>query len=480
MREKVTQVYHDSSLATKIRYSYMLISVPFILLQIFCFYNLWNVNRNYEDMINSTVVASEFSLDFKKEFDYETYLVIVENKTIAESSLNDMLNDANRIVRGLEELTESPENSSRLESVKKYLENLEIYITRIEENLKTGNKYEDNIEIWENDVQIVTSLLRESIFQYIYYEVRDIQQSHEKYQAFFMTMIQTSIIAFGAIMCLIVILSYYIPRSITRPIRKLCEVTDQVAKGDLSVRANVRSGAEVSVLNDSLNMMINKINELLEQVTKEQVRLRRAEFELLQAQINPHFLYNTLDAIIWLAECWEQKKVVNMVSSLSEFFRTSLNQGKDIITVKEELQHVRSYLEIQQVRYQDIMKYEILVPEQLYRSLIPKITIQPLVENALYHGIKNKRGQGKIVITGRREDDCCLIEVRDDGIGISKERLAQVQDKIQHKVAGGDEIYGLYNVNERIRLNFGEKYGIFIKSVYGESTVVTIMLPYEE
>ena len=170
----------------------------------------------------------------------------------------------------------------------------------------------------------------------------------------------------------------------------------------------------------------------------------------------------------------------NMVSSLSEFFRTSLNQGKDIITVKEELQHVRSYLEIQQVRYQDIMKYEILVPEQLYRSLIPKITIQPLVENALYHGIKNKRGQGKIVITGRREDDCCLIEVRDDGIGISKERLAQVQDKIQHKVAGGDEIYGLYNVNERIRLNFGEKYGIFIKSVYGESTVVTIMLPYEE
>lgn len=480
MREKVTQVYHDSSLATKIRYSYMLISVPFILLQIFCFYNLWNVNRNYEDMINSTVVASEFSLDFKKEFDYETYLVIVENKTIAESSLNDMLNDANRIVGGLEELTESPENSSRLESVKKYLENLEIYITRIEENLKVGNKYEDNIEIWENDVQIVTSLLRESIFQYIYYEVRDIQQSHEKYQAFFMTMIQTSIIAFGAIMCVIVILSYYIPRSITRPIRKLCEVTDQVAKGDLSVRADVRSGAEVSVLNDSLNMMIDKINELLEQVTKEQIRLRRAEFELLQAQINPHFLYNTLDAIIWLAECGEQKKVVNMVSSLSEFFRTSLNQGKDIITVKEELQHVRSYLEIQQVRYQDIMEYEILVPEQLYRSLIPKITIQPLVENALYHGIKNKRGQGKIVITGRREDDCCLIEVKDDGIGISKERLAQVQDKIQHKVAGGDEIYGLYNVNERIRLNFGEKYGIFIESVYGESTVVTIMLPYEK
>ncbi len=480
MREKITQVYNNSSLATKIRYSYMFLVIPFVLFLIFCFYNLWDVNRNYEDMINSTVVASEFSLDFKKEFDYETYLLIVENKTIAESNLNDMLNEANRIVRGLEELTESEENSSRLESVEKYLENLEIYITRIEENLREGNKYEDNIEIWENDVQIVTSLVRESIFQYIYYEVGDIQKSHEEYQEFFMAMIKNSILVFAAIMLLIVVLSYYIPLSITRPIRELSEVTDQVAKGDLAVRSDVRSGAEVSVLNDSLNMMIDKINELLEQVTREQVRLRRAEFELLQAQINPHFLYNTLDAIMWLAESGEQKKVVSMVSSLSEFFRTSLNQGKDIIRIKEELLHVKSYLEIQQVRYQDILKYEIQVPEELYKYLIPKITIQPLVENALYHGIKNKRGLGRIVITGRKEEDSCLLQIKDNGIGISEERLAQVRDKIQHKAESSEEIYGLYNVNERIRLNFGEKYGISIESVYGESTIVSIILPCME
>ena len=478
MKEKIRQIYNHSTLATKIRYSYLLLLIPMVTFLIFCFCNLWASNRNYEDMLNSTVVASEFSLDFKKDFDYETYLLIVENKSVEESMLEDMLNDANRIVKGLEELTDSQENMNRLNSAKKYLNNLEIYKNRIEQNLKDGNKYEDNIEIWENDVQIVTSLLRETIFQYIFFEIKDLQQARTQYQNFFVEMIRFSVVAFAAIFVLITALSYYIPLSITRPIRKLSEVTDQVAKGDLTVRSDVRSGAEVSVLSDSLNTMIDKIDELLEQVKKEQIRLRKAEFELLQSQINPHFLYNTLDAIVWLAEAGEQKKVVSMVGSLSDFFRTSLNQGKDIITIKEELQHSRSYLEIQQMRYQDILNYEIYVPEELHRYLIPKITIQPLVENALYHGIKNKRGPGRIVISGRKEEDFLILQIEDNGIGMRKERLDQVKEGMNQKIPTEKDIYGLYNVNERIRLNFGEKYGLSIESTYGEGTVVSIILPY--
>ena len=478
MKEKIRQIYNHSTLATKIRYSYLLLLIPMVTFLIFCFCNLWASNRNYEDMLNSTVVASEFSLDFKKDFDYETYLLIVENKSVEESMLEDMLNDANRIVKGLEELTDSQENMNRLNSAKKYLNNLEIYKNRIEQNLKDGNKYEDNIEIWENDVQIVTSLLRETIFQYIFFEIKDLQQARTQYQNFFVEMIRFSVVAFAAIFVLITVLSYYIPLSITRPIRKLSEVTDQVAKGDLTVRSDVRSGAEVSVLSDSLNTMIDKIDVLLEQVKKEQIRLRKAEFELLQSQINPHFLYNTLDAIVWLAEAGEQKKVVSMVGSLSDFFRTSLNQGKDIITIKEELQHSRSYLEIQQMRYQDILNYEIHVPEELHRYLIPKITIQPLVENALYHGIKNKRGLGRIVISGRKEEDFLILQIEDNGIGMRKERLDQVKEGMNQKIPTEKDIYGLYNVNERIRLNFGEKYGLSIESTYGEGTVVSIILPY--
>lgn len=480
MGKKLKQFYHNLTFATKIRCSYLLLLVPVFLFPLISFYNLWVVNRNYEDMINSTAVASEFSLDFKKDFDYETYLLIVGNKTIEESRLDELINEANRIVGGLESITDSQENMERLDSVKKYLKNLGTYTNRIEDNLIAGNRYEENIEIWENDIQIVTALIRESFLQYLYYEVKDLQQLRSGYEVFYHQVVIISAITYGGILLLIAFLFYKIPLSITQPIRRISEVTDQVAKGDFTVRYDVRSSAEISMLSDSLNMMIDKINALLEQITKEQVRLRKAEFELLQAQINPHFLYNTLDAIVWLAEAGEQKKVVSMVGSLSDFFRTSLNQGKDIISIREELQHVRSYLEIQHVRYQDILKYEIRVPEELNDYTIPKITIQPLVENALYHGIKNKRGQGCIEISGYKEPDCFVLWVEDNGIGISEDRLLQVQEGIRKKVPTENEIYGLYNVNERIQLNFGEDYGISIDSSYGKGTVVKIRLPYAQ
>ena len=480
MKEKIKQLYNNSTLAVKIRYFYLMLLVPIMIFLVFLLYNLWVVNRSYESMINSSVVASEFSLDFKKDFDYETYLLIVENKSIEEAKLDDMLNEANHIVERLEEFTNSRENISRLNSAKKYLKNLGIYKGRIEQNLIEGNKYEVNLEIWENDVQIVTSLLQDTIFQYIYYEISDLQQLSTEYQKFFVGTVRFFLIAFACIFVSILFFSYYIPLSITRPIRKLSEVTDQVAKGDLRIRFDARSGVEVNRLSDSLNTMIDKINELLEQVTTEQIRLRKAEFELLQTQINPHFLYNTLDTIIWLAEAGKQREVVGMVGSLSEFFRASLNQGKDIISIREELQHVKSYLEIQQVRYQDILKYEIQVPGELDKYLIPKITIQPIVENALYHGIKNKRGLGRIRVSGKEEEGGFAIQVEDNGIGINEERLRQVRDKIQYRTPAENDIYGLYNVNERIRLNFGEKFGISIESVYGEGTVVSIHFPYGE
>ena len=467
MRKKIKELYEHSTLVAKIRYSYLCLLVPFVLFLIFCFYNLWNNNRRYEDMINSSVMASQFSLDFQKDFDYETYLLIVGNKTLEESSLHDMLVEADDIVAGLEELTESQENLKRLTSVKKYLNNLETYIGRIEDNIREGNRYEDNMEIWENDVQIVTSLVGDTMSQYIYYEIRGIQESRQQYQDFFVNMIRFSIIAFTLILVLFLFLSYYIPLSITSPIRRLTQVTDQVAKGDLTVRSDVTGGVEAQVLSDSLNTMIDKINELLEQVKTEQIR----------SQINPHFLYNTLDAIVWLAEAGEQKKVVSMVGSLSDFFRISLNQGQDILDVKEELQHVRSYLEIQQMRYQDILQYEICVPEELNHCQIPKITLQPLVENALYHGIKNKRGKGMIRIEGELDGEDCILLITDNGKGMTPERLEQVRKGIRNRKVRETDIYGLYNVNERIRLNFGENYGITITSTYGEGTCVTVRLP---
>lgn len=479
--QKIKSWYHHASLASKIRLSYFALLVPVMLLVLYCIFNIWSSNRQYSALIKSTEVASDFSLDFKKDFDYETYLVIAGNKSVEESELNGMLNQANWVVDRLEKEavygTDENENAKRLKTVRKYLVNLKTYVERIEENLFEGNKYEENLEIWENDVQIVTSLVRETFFQYVYYEIENLQDAREAFQKEYSLIMAFSTIAFAALALFLAYASYKIPLDITKPIIELSNVTDQVARGNLSVRSEVYDGVEARMLSDSLNAMIDKINELLEQVTTEQIRLRKAEFELLQAQINPHFLYNTLDAIVWLAESGEQEMVVKMVRSLSDFFRTSLNQGKDIVTIQEELQHVRSYLSIQQVRYQDILQYDVKVPESLSMYYIPKITLQPIVENALYHGIKNKRGLGHISVRGREEEDRFVLSVEDDGIGMTEEQTEKVNYEILHMESKEKVVYGLYNINERIRLNFGEEYGINITSKYGEGTKVEVVLP---
>ncbi len=424
---------NKSRLATQIRISYLVLLLPNIVFMAFAFYNLYQIRARYNDMLNSVVVASEFSLDFKEDFDYETYLLIVGNVAPEDSKIPGLLSDARGVVDGLKDVTDTDDNRKRLQSAEKYLNNLEGYIGKIQENLSYDNRYEANMQIWENDVQIVTALLQETINEYIYYENRQIQIAQARNSQFYLDTVKISIAIFAGILVAIIVVSIFGPLWITRPIE--------------------------------------------EQVTREQKQLRKAEFEILQAQINPHFLYNTLDAIVWSAEAGNQKQVVKMVGSLSDFFRSSLNKGKEIVMVREELQHVRSYLEIQQIRYQDILSYNIDVPESLYNYGIPKITIQPVVENALYHGIKNRRGGGTITVSGYENETDYYIEVEDDGMGMTQERLDEVRGSLSGNGNEDGKIYGLYNVNERIRLEYGEDYGLHIESAYGEGSVISIHLP---
>ncbi len=422
-----------SKLASQIRLSYLILLLPNIIFMIYAFYNLFLVNERYNTMLNSVVTASEFSLDFKEDFDYETYLLIVGNVSPEDSKLPLLLSDARGVVEGLKDYTNTEDNQKRLLSAETYLNNLDRYIERIKKNLTYEDKYEANILIWENDVQIVTALFQETINEYIYYENKQIQVTQAENREIFLDIVKISVGIIIFIFVSIFAVSLVGPIWITRPIE--------------------------------------------EQVKKEQKQLRKAEFELLQAQINPHFLYNTLDAIVWSAEAGNQKQVVSMVGSLSDFFRTSLNRGKEIVSIKEDLQHVRSYLEIQQIRYQDIMSYEITVDKAIYDYSIPKITIQPVVENALYHGIKNKRGGGRITVTGANLVDYVVICVEDDGKGMTKERLQEVTESLNAEKIEKSAVYGLYNVNQRIKLNFGDEYGLDISSTYEQGTRVIIRLP---
>ena len=486
---KIRKIWADIPITSKIRFSYAIVILPILIILVFCVVTLSSQNRRYNEIIDAAGRASQFSLDFKKDFDYETYLVIVESKSFEESELEKMLTDAESVVSMLDQKVDiRSDNAHRLEDIRKYLNNLRTYIMRIKENLKTGGKYEDNIEIWENDVQIVTALVRETILQFIYYEIQDMQQVKTRMQSFYAQVFSYAILAAVIILILVIYISYMISRSITSPVKELSRVTERVASGDMSVRSELEAGAEIGVLSRSLNEMIDTINDLISQVRTEQENLRIAELELLQAQINPHFLYNTLDTIIWLAEAGDQERVVSMVGSLSDFFRASLGHGRDIVTIGEEMKHVISYLKIQQVRYQDILDYSVDVPENIYGYRIPKITLQPLVENALYHGIKNKRGGGRITVTGELLNRCVYLYIEDDGIGMSPERLEQINKKLNNTYEENaqtdeplsGELFGLSNVNERIRLKFGSGYGIHVDSQFGSGTRVTVVLPADD
>ena len=215
----------------------------------------------------------------------------------------------------------------------------------------------------------------------------------------------------------------------------------------------------------------------MEQIREDEKKMRMAEAKLLQEQINPHFLYNTLDTIVWLIEDGKSQEAEDMVVSLSKFFRISLSHGKDFITIREEEQHIRSYLEIQRVRYSDILSYYIDIDDKLYNYKILKMTLQPLVENALYHGIKNKRGAGRIRITGREVDGLVRFEVSDDGVGMDNEMLLHLRREINKPAKDTDTGFGMANVNERIKMNFGDRYGLSIESSPEEGTKVSVVLP---
>ncbi|QYR22391.1 sensor histidine kinase [Paenibacillus sp. sptzw28] len=279
-------------------------------------------------------------------------------------------------------------------------------------------------------------------------------------------------------------LHFFITARLTRPVQLLKNKMQLAASGYLEAKVTPEGKDEIADLGSSFNIMLGKIKALLSQSIKEQEEIQKAELRALQAQINPHFLYNTLDSIVWMAEAGKNDKVIRLVQSLSRLFRISLSRGRDWISLERELEHVGSYLEIQQMRYRDILDYEVDVDPQLHSFPILKMTLQPIVENALYHGLKNKRGKGFIRISGYEGGEReIVLTVRDTGIGMSPGKLEQLRVNLSNRhipaetgkeVSGG---FGLHNVHQRIRLYYGEGYGVQVDSMEREGTTVTIRIP---
>ena len=274
----------------------------------------------------------------------------------------------------------------------------------------------------------------------------------------------------------VLLISSMLSRAITRPLRQLTESMSRVEKGQFD-RANVyvTMENEIGSLEKSYNLMTERIHTLMEENVYEQEQKRKSELRALQAQINPHFLYNTLDSIIWMSEAGQNDEVVEMTSALAKLLRQSISNDNEQVELVQEMEYVRNYLTIQKMRYQDKLEYDIAIEPMVSHVQIVKLVLQPIVENAIYHGIKYKESKGNLWIRAYADGKDVCIAVEDDGIGMDDSVLGTIFDeKEKSRKQNG---VGVSNVQKRLKLYYGEEYGIIYESRPGEGTRAVIRIP---
>lgn len=275
---------------------------------------------------------------------------------------------------------------------------------------------------------------------------------------------------------IVVIISYILSKKITRPIKMLKNSMKEVEVGNFNPASPILiDSSEIGKLGKTFSIMTEKIGSLMEDKLRDEKFKREAEMKALQSQINPHFIYNTLDSIVWMAESGNNEDVILMTVSLARLLRLSISNESSVVRIWDEIKYCESYLTIQKQRYLDELSYEINVPENLMECPIIKLTLQPLVENAIYHGIKYGKGNGNIIISGHEYDNFVIISVEDNGAGMNKDKLLNVLDKKEGE--GKKTGLGIYNVNQRIKLYFGSEYGLYYESTEGKGTKVNVKLP---
>lgn len=282
----------------------------------------------------------------------------------------------------------------------------------------------------------------------------------------------------GLLAYILALVNAYISSRITTPIRKLEHSVNVIESGDLEAEVYIGGAEEIRHLGTSVQKMADRIRGLMQDIVTEHETRRRTEFDALQSQINPHFLYNTLDIIVWMIENEEKEKAVQIVTALGRFFRISLSRGRSIIPVKDELEHVRNYLMIQQNRFKNKFTYRVEADDAVLPMASVKLILQPIVENAIYHGMEFMDGDGEILVKAELKDGCTVMTVRDNGLGMTEETVEKLLSGDQpHAPSRRGSGIGVRNVHERIRIYFGEDYGLSIVSEPDEGTKVTIRMP---
>jgi len=475
MRNRKSSVRREPTVSRQI--SRMLISVSIAIAVIISAltFALIAINSQYTQVLSCANTAADFNQEFKSTLDLEMYNHVIRPRSehSEEELPMEELDKAEAVLSRLEGETSLPDNRWRVTSMLDMCRNLRMYMLEIART----DSYDLRMELLERNIRGetgLTALIEKYMHDFLGDEVRELARLRGEISRQSTLLIVWAVVSAALCFLLLLLNAMRVSRQITSPIRELSRKAEQFGADNFAGAPVETDIAELKTLDRNFDKMAERIRSLMDKQRQDQQSLHRAELELLQAQINPHFLYNTLDSIAILAESQREEDAVSMVNSLSTFFRNSLNQGKDIISLRSELVQAQSYLEIQQIRYSDILSYSISVPDAIQDRPVPKLILQPLIENALYHGIKNRRGRGKIEITGEEKDGDIWLRVSDNGTGMEEDQLQQLQSGAYEEHHSG---LGLKNVHQRIRLYCGEPYGLSFDSIPGSGTTVTVRLP---
>ncbi|MBB6479218.1 sensor histidine kinase [Spirochaeta isovalerica] len=432
----------------------------------------------YDRIITNMEMANQLNQIIISDVTDEIWDIFAGNKKFSEGNQYQIISDIHMRLDGIMAQTSSVKNRRMLEVAGRAVRTMTDYVDRLGAQMRRNESVFENEKIVE-EIRGVTALISDILQDFIVLEIESTAQTNEtiKRSTWLLAGVQS------AIFLLVVLFAVFAQRSVSlsinKPIARLEEMSRRIAGGDLDVSVSLPQVKELDSLTEHLNTMAVRIRELLEKNIQEQKNHRKSEMKALQAQITPHFLYNTLDTIVWLAESREYDQVIGVTRAFSSFFRTSLSRGKDWIPVEEEFKHVESYLTIQKIRYRDILDYTVEYDKTMAENVMVKLLLQPLVENALYHGIKNKRGKGTLRVRGWMDEQGMCFSVEDNGIGMSEERLEDILGQINQisEPDSHNDIYGLYNVNKRLELYYSSAARLEIESRFREGTRVFFSLP---
>jgi two-component system sensor histidine kinase YesM len=471
------------SIRTKILFSLSIVIVLMGSINILLVLQVLNFSHQYDVIITNITQANTISGNIKQAVDNEMWKIVAGKISFRDGGQYSIIEGVNTNLQTMMANTDSHRAKVKLDVVLRTMQTLKQNVDSMGNQIAKHSTAAENEAALENNIYFVTGVVEENIQDYVLFELNQINEQYVQMRRSFLRWEIFSILLIIGAGGFSVLAAWGLSRSIYTPIKKLHDVTSTITKNDLQALMTSDNVDEITELGMSFNIMIGKIRELLDSKIKEQENLKKAELRALQAQINPHFLYNTLDTIIWMSEAKKNDQVIEIVSALSSFFRISLSKGKDWITIGEEIERTKSYLTIQKMRYRDIMDYEIQVDEAVSDYTILKLILQPLVENALYHGIKNKRGGGTIRVRARLKNaDEVVLEVEDDGIGFAPDKLAQLKAELEDD--SGDirmeSGFGIAHVNKRIRLYYGKQYGLSVRSELNAGTCVTLVIPAQK